>query len=139
MKHGGMSVGDLRSCAGDVVSDLAKRGDPLCGDDWSMYQVASAFLAEHPDDEDTPIDFPFMESEGWYYLDCGVWGYKTAEGFTENGEGEHWYVGLQLNTASQSLQIIADRDRESVELAVPCKTRGDIRRIHAVFGRRVAR
>jgi hypothetical protein len=89
-------------------------------------------------DDDWPIDHAFMEAEGWYYLDCGVWGYKTADGFVANGEGEYWYTGLQLNTAGQSLQIVADRDRESVEMAVPCKTRGDIRGIHAVFGRRVA-
>lgn len=95
-------------------------------------------MKRNVEDDNEPIDRDFMGAEGWYYLDCGVWGYKVEQGFRPDADGgTHWYVGLQLNTAGQTLQIVTeDGDRDSMEMAVPCQTRGDIRRIHAVFGRR---
>jgi hypothetical protein len=138
---GELTAADLRDCATDIVTRLEEVGDPFVGDDWSMMQVARAYLAEHPADEDEPADHEWMESMGWAYLDMGCWLYKTADGLTMAAR-DYWYVGIVLNTVGQLLQIVRDEtgfgETASVEMAVPCRTRGDIRRIHAVFGSKVA-
>ena len=85
-------------------------------------------------DENDPAGHEWMESQGWAYLDVGCWLLKTEDGITADADQDYWYVGLQLNTSVPSIQIVGTDNADGIEVAVRCRTRGDIRRIQAVFG-----
>jgi hypothetical protein len=69
---GELTAADLRDCATDIVNRLEEVGDPFAGDDWSMMQVARAYLAEHPADEDEPVTAEWLQSMGWAEFGLGI-------------------------------------------------------------------
>ncbi len=116
MAIGGLTNEDLRELARQCVEWLKENGDTFDGDEWAMMQVARAYLAEHPDDEDEPL------TEEWW---------KEVFPFSKEESCVHCYFNLGLTNEYRFRYF----DVDGSEAIIPIDgTRGHVRRLCKELG-----
>jgi hypothetical protein len=95
----------------------------------NVYQLANAYLAEHPADDDEPISFEWLEAgeSEWETMSSGDHGYYRLH--------ELSYAIYQLDYAmsSNEVWVMFTHRREFERLATGIKTRGQLRRLIAAL------
>lgn len=126
----------LREYAERILATVQKQDQPggpsyiRAGDHpvWALmepYELASAYLAEHPADDDCPVTQEWLESVGWkkQMSRQGQWRSAVSK----------WDAALQWYSHDRSLEIIDVTDESSIVIG-DRNTRGSVRRLASELG-----
>lgn len=84
-------------------------------------------------DDDEKADHKWLTGRGWDHFDFGNYMFEVRGGFCEkDGRFQRWWVGVLIEQAQQTFEISGE-EGFSQTVPCPCRTRGEVRRIEAVF------
>lgn len=88
-----------------------------------------------PDDGGRAADYDWLTARGWQHFDYGFYLFEVSGGFDAAGDRvRRWWAGVMIDQLHQTFAVESSDVPDAPSIPCPCRTRGQVRCIEAVFG-----